>query len=218
MNYRVRPVCSQHQCASFLFLHAACYEILRAAETADSFLSFHLFSCSISAFCGFSKQTGAMLSQIQRPFFFWRCMNGRGDGRTPWWRPSLPGQPACLAAFTVQITWVEERRRAELQSWGRRDCRRGGEERRGEQMRGQDEERKGEERLKREKERRGGSTLVVNKPYIGGRTEVIWNIMDAHNISAWLTYPAADIKVPAELFTWKLNTMIWWDVALSALK
>lgn len=97
MNYKVRAVCSQHQCASFLFLHAACYEILRAAETADSFLSFHLLSCSISAFCGISKQTGAMLSQIQRPFFFWRCMNGRGDGRTPWWRPSLPGQPACLA-------------------------------------------------------------------------------------------------------------------------
>ena len=164
------------------------------------------------------NKPGPCCHKFSALFFFWRCMNGRGDGRTPWWRPSLPGQPACLAAFTVQITWVEERRRAELQSWGRRDCRRGGEERRGEQMRGQDEERKGEERLKREKERRGGSTLVVNKPYIGGRTEVIWNIMDAHNISAWLTYPAADIKVPAELFTWKLNTMIWWDVALSALK
>lgn len=30
--------------------------------------------------------------------FFWRCMNGRGDGCTPGWGLVCPGQPAYLAA------------------------------------------------------------------------------------------------------------------------
>lgn len=46
---------------------------------------------------GSQNKPGPCCHKFSALFFFWRCMNGRGDGRTPWWRPSLPGQPACLA-------------------------------------------------------------------------------------------------------------------------
>lgn len=65
------------------------------SKTAVSCSSFPSFKLHHFSFCGIfraQKQSGAMLSYFSA-LFFWRCMNGRGDGRTPGWGLVWPDSP-----------------------------------------------------------------------------------------------------------------------------